>query len=80
MNDARCRVLAADVPSGLDAETGRPLPEAIRATLTLTIGAPKRGLLVPSAASFVGRLEKRLGRTLARQKPGPKPRKTRAKR
>ena len=57
MNDARCRVLAADVPSGLDAETGRPLPEAIRAALTLTIGAPKRGLLVPSAASFVGRLE-----------------------
>src|SRR5438477_342972 len=30
--------------------------------------------------AFVGRLEKRLGRTLARQKPGPKPRKTRAKR
>jgi putative transposase len=30
--------------------------------------------------SFVGRLEKRLGRTLARQKPGPKPRKTRARR
>jgi putative transposase len=30
--------------------------------------------------AFVGRLEKRLGRTLARQKPGPKPRKTRARR
>jgi putative transposase len=30
--------------------------------------------------SFVGRLEKRLGRTLARQKPGPKPRKKRARR
>ena len=30
--------------------------------------------------AFVSRLEKRLGRTLARQKPGPKPRKTRAKR
>jgi len=29
---------------------------------------------------FVGRLEKRLGRTLARQKPGPKPRKSRARR
>lgn len=30
--------------------------------------------------AFVSRLEKRLGRTLARQKPGPKPRKPRAKR
>jgi putative transposase len=30
--------------------------------------------------SFVSRLEKRLGRTLARQKPGPKPRTPRAKR
>jgi putative transposase len=29
--------------------------------------------------SFVSRLEKRLGRTLARQKPGPKPRTPRAK-
>jgi putative transposase len=29
---------------------------------------------------FVSRLEKRLGRTLARQKPGPKPRKTRTRR
>jgi putative transposase len=30
------------------------------------------------AASFVKRLEKKLGRTLARQKPGPKPKKKRA--
>jgi NAD(P)H-hydrate epimerase len=57
VNDARCRVLAVDVPSGLDTETGRPLPEAIRAALTITIGAPKRGLLIPCAAPFVGRLE-----------------------
>ena len=56
-NDARCRVLAVDVPSGLDAETGRPLPTAVRAALTITIGAPKQGLLVPSAANFVGHLE-----------------------
>ncbi len=57
VNDSRRRVLAVDVPSGLDAETGRPLPDAIRATLTVTIGAAKRGLLIPSAAAFVGRLE-----------------------
>ena len=32
------------------------------------------------SAAFVARLEKRLGRTLARQKPGPKPRTLRTKR
>ena len=57
VNESRCRVLAVDVPSGLDADTGKPLPESIRATVTVTVGAPKRGLLAPSAASFVGRLE-----------------------
>jgi NAD(P)H-hydrate epimerase len=57
VNDARRRVMAVDVPSGLDAKTGRPLPAAIRAALTITIGAPKCGLLAPSAAPFVGRLE-----------------------
>jgi NAD(P)H-hydrate epimerase len=57
VNDARCRVMAVDVPSGLDAKTGRPLPSAIRAALTIAIGAPKHGLLIPSAAPFVGRLE-----------------------
>src|SRR5436190_1128606 len=40
VNNAHCRVLAVDVPSGLDAEAGRPLPEAIRATITMTVGAP----------------------------------------
>jgi NAD(P)H-hydrate epimerase len=57
INGAGLRLLAVDVPSGLDAETGRPLPNAIRATITLTIGAPKRGLLAPEASSYVGRLE-----------------------
>ena len=57
VNESRRCVLAVDVPSGLDAETGRALPDAIRATVTVTIGAPKRGLLVPDAARFVGRLE-----------------------
>ncbi len=50
-------VLAVDVPSGLCADTGRPLPVAIRAHVTLTLGAPKAGCLTPSASPFVGRLE-----------------------
>ena len=57
VNQSGCPVLAVDVPSGLSAETGEPLPEAIRATVTLTVGAPKAGLLRPAAWPFVGRLE-----------------------
>jgi hydroxyethylthiazole kinase-like uncharacterized protein yjeF len=57
LNEARAQTLSVDVPSGLDAETGEPYGEAVRATVTLTLGAPKRGLLRPAAWPFVGRLE-----------------------
>ena len=45
-------VLAVDLPSGLDADTGLPRPEAIRATVTATMVAPKIGMLAPGAAPF----------------------------
>jgi NAD(P)H-hydrate epimerase len=48
-------VLSIDVPSGLNAETGEPEGAAIQAEITLTVGAPKLGLL--KAPQFVGRLE-----------------------
>ncbi len=57
LNSAKCRVLAVDLPSGLDAETGEPQPEAVRAELTLTLGAPKLGLLQPPAWPYTGRVE-----------------------
>jgi hydroxyethylthiazole kinase-like uncharacterized protein yjeF len=59
VNQARLRVLAVDVPSGLNADTGEPggRDAAIEAAVTLTIGAPKEGLLRPAAWPFVGRLE-----------------------
>ncbi len=57
LNRSGVPILAIDVPSGLDAETGRPLNTAIRAAHTLTLGAIKRGLIESSAAEFVGRLE-----------------------
>jgi hydroxyethylthiazole kinase-like uncharacterized protein yjeF len=47
-------VLAVDVPSGLNAESGKPEGAAICADLTLTVGAVKRGLL---NAEETGRLE-----------------------
>lgn len=57
INQAGAPILAVDVPSGLNADTGEPLGGAIRATFTLTLGAAKQGLLKSSAWPFVGRLE-----------------------
>jgi hydroxyethylthiazole kinase-like uncharacterized protein yjeF len=57
INEARFKVLAVDVPSGLNASSGEPEGAAIQALITLTVGAPKIGLLSSSAWSFVGRLE-----------------------
>ena len=57
INQAQIPVLAIDVPSGLNADTGEPEGAAIRATVTLTLGAPKKGLLTAPAWPYVGRLE-----------------------
>ncbi len=57
VNAARLPVLAVDVPSGLNADTGEPQGAAITAAVTLTVGAPKVGLLREVAWPFVGRLE-----------------------
>ena len=59
VNEAKVPVLAVDVPSGLNADTGQPGSpgSAIEAAVTLTVGAPKAGLLAPQAWPFVGRLE-----------------------
>jgi len=57
VNQSKIPVLAVDVPSGLNADTGEPQGAAIKAAVTLTVGAPKIGMLRQSAWRFVGRLE-----------------------
>jgi hydroxyethylthiazole kinase-like uncharacterized protein yjeF len=57
INAARVPVLAVDVPSGLNAETGGYFGAVIEAQVTLTVGAPKTGMLAPAAWPAVGRLE-----------------------
>jgi len=49
-------LVALDLPSGLDADTGAPSDPCVRADATLTFAARKPGLLVPAAAPFVGEL------------------------
>lgn len=50
-------ILSVDLPSGLDADTGNPLGTCVQADLTVTIGFPKRGLLVHPGAELAGKLE-----------------------
>jgi hydroxyethylthiazole kinase-like uncharacterized protein yjeF len=53
INDANAFVVAVDVPSGLDPDTGEA-EKAVRADLTVTFHSAKRGLL--SAKEYVGEL------------------------
>ncbi|HLS87554.1 MAG TPA: NAD(P)H-hydrate dehydratase [Burkholderiales bacterium] len=54
VNRQRCPVLALDVPSGLQADTGRVLGCAVRATHTLTFIALKPGLLTLDGPDHCG--------------------------
>jgi len=47
-------VLALDIPSGLNADTGQPSDPTIRAAATLTLALPKVGLLRPPARDWTG--------------------------
>jgi len=50
-------VVAVDVPSGLDCDTGEPSNATIRADLTVTFVANKLGFTAEAAAPYVGRVE-----------------------
>jgi NAD(P)H-hydrate epimerase len=43
LNQSSVPILAVDVPSGLNADTGQPEGAAIHATITITLAAPKIG-------------------------------------
>jgi NAD(P)H-hydrate epimerase len=49
-------VLSLDVPSGVDAGSGKVFDPAVRATATLTLALPKTGLRSPDAEGCVGEL------------------------
>jgi len=50
------KVVAVDLPSGLDCDTGQPSNATIRADVTVTFVAPKVGFGTPEAAEYVGRV------------------------
>ncbi|MFE9054952.1 NAD(P)H-hydrate dehydratase [Streptomyces mutabilis] len=51
---SRAPVVAVDLPSGVDADTGQVHGAAVRADLTVTFGAHKPGLLVDPAREYAG--------------------------
>lgn len=56
LNAAGRPVLAVDVPSGLDCDSGMPTGHTIRAAVTCTMVTPKRGFASDEARTYVGRL------------------------
>lgn len=54
LNDLGKQVLALDIPSGLDCDTGAPLELAVRAGHTVTFAALKKGFLAAGAETYTG--------------------------
>jgi NAD(P)H-hydrate epimerase len=57
MNDAAAPIVAVDIPSGVDGETGAVAGDAVFATVTVTFGAPKPGLLFWPGSRHAGAIE-----------------------
>jgi NAD(P)H-hydrate epimerase len=56
INESGVKVLAVDLPSGLDADTGIASDPTIKATITATMVTPKTGFQNPEAQSYLGKL------------------------
>ena len=55
INSQDCPILAVDIPSGLDCDTGEPLGTAIKANYTVTFVAVKKGFIsADKAARYTG--------------------------
>ena len=60
------RLLAVDLPSGLDADTGQADPECVAADVTVALGYPKAGHYAGSGAGYCGCIEGRRHRCAGR--------------
>lgn len=54
LNKSAHNILAIDLPSGLDCDTGKPLGSCIKAAHTATFVARKKGFDVPGASAYTG--------------------------
>jgi NAD(P)H-hydrate epimerase len=56
MNESHARMLAVDIPSGLDCDTGLPLGTTVKATCTATFVAMKKGFANAASQQWVGQV------------------------
>ena len=56
INSLNKPVVAVDIPSGLNTDSGNPLGIAIKAKLTVTFGYPKIGFKNPAAKAYTGKV------------------------
>jgi NAD(P)H-hydrate epimerase len=54
INSQKRPILAVDIPSGLDCDTGEPLGAAVRASCTVTFAAVKKGFSFAKARAYTG--------------------------
>jgi NAD(P)H-hydrate epimerase len=54
LNERDIPIVAIDIPSGLDCDTGRPLGAAIKAKATITFVAAKKAFENPASAEYTG--------------------------
>lgn len=57
MNDSGLPCVALDIPSGVCGNDGKVDPVAVAADMTITVGLPKLGLLLPPGRDFTGDIE-----------------------
>ena len=57
LNESGKPIVSVDIPSGLDADTGRILGACVKANLTVALGLPKQGFYQGEGPTMVGRVE-----------------------
>ncbi len=56
LNNLKKPIVAVDIPSGLDCDTGKPLGIAVKAEQTVTFVAVKKGFTCEPSAQYTGRI------------------------
>lgn len=57
LNEQSTPVVAVDIPTGVNSDTGEVLDEAVRADITVTMGALKAGLVLGEGSQAAGTIE-----------------------
>jgi hydroxyethylthiazole kinase-like uncharacterized protein yjeF len=57
INSSGARIISVDIPSGLDATTGKVLGCCVKADKTITFVAKKRGMVIADGPRYCGRID-----------------------